>query len=122
MLRFIGTIDAALRNRNPAVHCANLVQQYDTIMAYPTFDVSSVDLTLQNAYGNYRAAIDRVNGVGAANTAASNGAIDLIEGCRAFLNNNTQGDLAVIQLNQARLSVDAAAAMLSQNIRLLGGE
>lgn len=118
---FMGIIDEAFDADAPNMHCTALIQQYDTIMAYPTFDVSSAALEVQNAYTSYRAAINRVNGVGGI-PREGNGAVGLIEHCRNFINNSTQENITESQLSLARLASNAAVDVISQAIRTLGGE
>jgi len=89
---YSGTINAAINDVDPSTYCSELIQKYDALRAYPTFDVSTADQMLKDAYSKYRAAIERLNGVGG-KSAEGTGSVELIENCHTFLNGGNQGEL-----------------------------
>jgi hypothetical protein len=115
---FGGLIDAAV-NGDGTIDCSVIVDSFEAIVAYPAMDVAGSDPAVQNAYGSYRAAVDRLMGVGPGSSVA---ATDMVNTCREVLAGTSQGPIPALQWTAARKVVDLAIGILSPAIVSLGGE
>jgi len=111
MQSYGGLIDAALRTG--VISCQDVVDTYDRVAFAPTFDVSTASGEAQYAYGAYRASIDTF----------TNGARDMTENCREFLDNpQSGGGIGRQQWGLARQEVNTAVDTIHPGIQSLGGE
>lgn len=116
---FVTAIDTAT-SENGNESCGTVVTLYNKILAYPTYDVSSADQYVRNAYSKYRASLDRFNGMVNGSPAQSS-PNELINNCQAYLTGETQGEIFAQHWGLARVSATAAIDILSPAIELLGG-
>lgn len=105
-----GMIDGALRSG--IISCEDIVGTYDGIAGARVYDMVGTDPGLQNAHGAYRAAID----------VFTQGADDMTENCREFLNGKPGGNIGFQQWSLARQEVNTAVDIIHPAIQSLGGE
>ena len=106
-----GMIDGALRSGH--VDCNDVVNTYDAIKNAPTYDVTSGNDLVKNAYPAYRSAID----------VFVDASRDMSENCRSILTDPQQrGGIDAQQWSLARSQVGTAVSILQPAILSLGGE
>jgi hypothetical protein len=105
--RFGGMIDIALREG--VIDCTEVVNLYDKIVAASTFDVAGSSSTIQFAYEKYRTAV----------ATFTEGARDMTQNCRDFLDSGSKGTIPFQQWGLARHDTNEAIHSLWEAIDAL---
>ena len=110
LVEFGGLIDVAVNSGS--IDCNIVVSLYDTIRYAPTYSTAGEGAAVVNGYNSYRAAV----------SIFTEGARDMTQNCRDFLESGGAGSIPFQQWGVARQQVNVALDTINPAIQNMGGQ